>query len=81
MAQLRVKEFATKRRISQADLHRMTGLSLPLIGRYWNNKVDRITFDAVERLAKALEVQPASLIDWKAKTPDITQGEASEQEE
>lgn len=69
MAQLRLKEFATKRRFSQADLNRMTGLSLPLIQRYWHNKVGRIEFDAIEKLAQALGVAPASLIDWKAKTP------------
>lgn len=62
MAKLTIKEHAEKRSMKQKDLAEKSGVTVQLLNRYWNNNVQRVDLDELERIAKALEVKPGDLI-------------------
>lgn len=61
-ARLVIKEIAAQKKLNQCQLQLKSGVSLPLLSRYWHNKTTSVTLDALERIAEVLEVEPGSLI-------------------
>ena len=65
MIRLRVKEIAVQRGISQGRLSRMSNIDLTTIRRIYNNPTTaNITLLTLDKLAKALGVQPSDLIEY-----------------
>ena len=65
MIRLRVKEIAVQRGISQGRLSRMSNIDLTTIRRIYNNPTAaNITLTTLDKLAKALGVQPSDLIEY-----------------
>ena len=62
---IRIKELREQRGWSQADLCRISGTRQATISAIENGHTKGIDFDTLERLAKALEVHPAALIEKK----------------
>ncbi len=63
MARLRIKEIAEQQHIQQIDLAKKSGVSAQLINRYWNYPMQRVDLDALVKIAKALNVKFADLVD------------------
>jgi DNA-binding Xre family transcriptional regulator len=62
MAKLQIKEIAQKQGIKQYELAEKSGVSAQLVNRYWNNYMQRVALDELERIAKVLGVKPGDLI-------------------
>ena len=63
MLRLRVKELADERGLNRNQLQLKSGVTLPLLNRYWNNETGSVTLDALERIARALGVKATDLIE------------------
>lgn len=63
MLRLRVKELADERGLNRNQLQLKSGVTLPLLTRYWNNETRAVTLDALERIARALGVKAVDLIE------------------
>lgn len=63
MLRLRVKELADERGLNRNQLQLRSGVTLPLLTRYWNNETGAVTLDALEKIAKALGVKATDLIE------------------
>ena len=75
MAKLRIKEVAELRGINQSQLQIKSGVTLPLLSRYWKNRTDSVNLEAIEKIANALDVKPGDLLipDAEAVQEDITE--------
>ena len=62
MLKLRVKELAEERGLNRSQLQIKSGVTLPLLNRYWNNSTTEVKLDALEKIARALGVEPGVLI-------------------
>ena len=62
MIKLRVQEYAVQRGLNRNQLQLKSGVTLPLLTRYWNNNTTEVKLDALEKIARALGVQPGELI-------------------
>lgn len=62
MARLRVKEVAQQRELTQRALAEQSGVTVQLLNRYWNNNVQRVDLDELEKIAAALGVKIGDLI-------------------
>ncbi len=62
MLRLLIKEEAEKQKLNRNQLQLRSGVTLPLLTRYWNNHTTEIRLDALEKIAKALRVEPGALI-------------------
>lgn len=62
MLKLRIDLEAENQRLNRNQLQLKSGVTLPLLTRYWNNETSSITLDALERIANALGVRPGDLI-------------------
>ena len=60
---IRVRELREQRGWSQADLCRESGIRQATLSAIENGRTKGIDFETLEKLAKALEVHPAALID------------------
>lgn len=67
MARLRIKEIAEQKNISQIELSKRSGVTAQLINRYWNYPMQRVELDALIKIAKALKVKFADLIDTEGE--------------
>lgn len=67
MLYLTVKLYAEKQGLNRNQLQLKSGVTLPLLTRYWNNNTSEIKLDALERIAKALNVSPGKLIADEAE--------------
>ena len=61
MLKLRVKEIAEVQGLNRNQLQLRSGVTLPLLTRYWNNKTTEVKLDALEKIAKALGIHPRDL--------------------
>lgn len=79
MARLIIKELAERQGLNRNQLQIKSGVTLPLLYRYWDNDTVSVRLDALEKIAKALGVKPQDLIvsDAEAKTMGI--GEESDE--
>ena len=62
---VRVREIRTQRGWSQAELADRSGVSVVALNRLENGRTKGVTFDTLDRLAKALSVHAGVLIDQK----------------
>ena len=64
---IRLRELRQGRGWSQQELSRRTGIRRATLSAIENGQTKSIDFDILEKLAKALEVHPAALIEKKRK--------------
>jgi len=62
MARLIIKEIAEKKGINQSQLQIRSGVTPPLLNRYWHNHTQSVAFEPLEKIARALGVKPGDLI-------------------
>jgi len=62
MARLIIKEIAEERKLNQSQLQIKSGVTLPLLNRYWHNHTQSVALDQLEKIARALGVKPGDLI-------------------
>jgi transcriptional regulator with XRE-family HTH domain len=63
MPRLRIKEIAESQNMQQIELARKSGVSAQLVNRYWNYPMQRVELGALAKIAKALGVRLADLIE------------------
>jgi DNA-binding Xre family transcriptional regulator len=62
MITLRVKELAEEQGLSKSLLQRRSGVTMPTLKLYWDNKMQSVHLVSIERLAHALGVGPLELL-------------------
>lgn len=62
MLRLKVKELAESRGLNRNQLQLKSGVTLALLNRYWNNQTTEVRLDALEKIARALDVEPGELL-------------------
>ncbi len=62
MAKLCIKEVAESKGVLQSHLQIAAAVTPPLLNRYWNNKTSTVDLAELEKIAKALGVEPGELI-------------------
>lgn len=62
MARLRIKEIAQSQGLKQNALATKSGVTEQLLSRYWNNHVMRVDLHELDKIARALNVEPGDLI-------------------
>ncbi len=58
----KVRRLRRKRGMTQAELHRLTGLTIGTISEIENGHRIEVKGSTIEKLAKALKVKPAELL-------------------
>ncbi|GAC1397121.1 MAG: hypothetical protein NVSMB49_02280 [Ktedonobacteraceae bacterium] len=58
--------------LNRNQLQLKSGVTLPLLTRYWKNETGAVTLDALERIAHALGIKAVDLIE------EIPDGELTE---
>lgn len=67
MAKLCIKQVARDKELKQQDIAEKAGVTLQLLSRYWNNNVQRVDLDELEKIAKAI----GDLTGQETKTRDL----------
>jgi DNA-binding Xre family transcriptional regulator len=62
MTRLRIAEVATQRGLNQSQLQIKSGVTPPLLNRYWHNNTQGVNLAALTKIARALGVKPGDLI-------------------
>jgi len=60
---LRIKELAQAKNIKQYKLAELSGVTPQLLNRYWNNNVQRVDLEELDKIATALGVEAGDLIE------------------
>lgn len=63
MLRLRVKELAENKGLNRNQLQLRSGVTLPLLTRYWNNNTESVTLEALDKIARALGVKSTELFE------------------
>lgn len=63
MLRLKVKEVAISKGFNQSRLQLKAQVTPQLVSRYWHNQVQSVAFEPLEKIARALEVDPRELIE------------------
>ncbi len=63
MLRLRIKELAEAQGMNRSQLQIKSGVTLPLLYRYWDNNTTEVKLDALEKLARALGVKAGELFE------------------
>jgi transcriptional regulator with XRE-family HTH domain len=71
MAQLIVRQLAEKQGLNRNQLQIKSGVTLPLLYRYWSNDTVSVRLDALEKIANALGVKPQELIVSDAEAKEM----------
>jgi DNA-binding Xre family transcriptional regulator len=67
---LRIKEIAQAKGMKQYELAEKSGVTPQLLNRYWNNNVQRVDLEELNKIAIALGVEPGDLIVSSSRTDD-----------
>jgi DNA-binding Xre family transcriptional regulator len=59
---LLIKEIALAKGMKQYELAEKSGVTPQLLNRYWNNNVQRVDLEELNKIAVALGVRPGDLI-------------------
>lgn len=78
MSKLIVRQIAAKRGLNQSQLQIKAGVTAQLLYRYWHNFTKSVELEQLERIAKALGVEPGDLVLSDAKYAELLSAEASE---
>ena len=62
MAKLIIEQIAKQKGINQSRLQIKSGVTPPLLNRYWNNNTQSVALEPLEMIAEALGVKPGDLI-------------------
>lgn len=62
MITLRVKELAESQGMGKSLLQRRSGVTMPTLRLYWDNKQQSVHLVSLERIARALGVGPLDLL-------------------
>ena len=62
MTRLRISEVAKEKGLNQSQLQIKSGVTPPLLNRYWNNNTQGVNLEALTKIAHALGVKPGDLI-------------------
>jgi DNA-binding Xre family transcriptional regulator len=62
MLRLRVKEIAEAQGMNQAKLQIKAEINMGVLRRYWYGQTGQVTFEVLEKLARALGVKPLDLL-------------------
>ncbi len=62
MTRLRIAALAKEKGLNQSQLQIKSGVTPPLLNRYWNNNTQGVNLDALTKIAHALGVKPGDLI-------------------
>lgn len=68
---LRIKEIAEAKGMKQYQLAEKSGVTPQLLNRYWNNNIQRVDLEELNKIARALGVAPGELITGGNDTPDL----------
>jgi putative transcriptional regulator len=60
---LRIQDIAKEKGITQKQLAIKSGVTEPLLNRYWNNHTQSVTLKQLAMIAKTLGVEPGDLIE------------------
>lgn len=63
MIRLRIREIAEQQKLNQVDLAKKSSITPQQINRYWNYPMKRVELDALESIAKALDVKFVDLFE------------------
>lgn len=63
MLRLRIKEIAERQGLNRNQLQLRSGVTLPLLTRYWNNNTGSVTLEALNKIARALGVKATDLLE------------------
>lgn len=63
----KLSEITGRKRIKMSEISRMTGIGYSTIQRLYNNQVNRIEFDVLNKLCNYLECSPNDILEF---TPD-----------
>ena len=78
MLKLRVGTVATEKGWSKSGLQRASGVTMGTLRKYWDNEVDSIHLPSFEKIARALKVPAASLLDERPDEVETTGKESIE---
>jgi putative transcriptional regulator len=70
MIRCRLSAVLGAKRITMAELHRRTNISVSALSLIYNEKVERVHYATLDKLCQALNVQPGDLLVWE---PDESQ--------
>lgn len=62
MAKLIIRRVAENQHLNQSQLQIKAGVTSQLLYRYWHNFTKSVELEQLEKIAKALSVQPGELI-------------------
>lgn len=62
---LRIQEIADGKNMKQYELAILSGVTPQLIGRYWNNRIQRVDLPILARIAEVLKVPFCDLFEVK----------------
>jgi DNA-binding Xre family transcriptional regulator len=79
LSKLLVRQIARKKGLNQSQLQIKAGVTLQLLSRYWHNLTRSIELEQIERIAKALDVEPGDLLVSDAKYAEMLAEESSEE--
>lgn len=71
MIRLCIKKVAQTRGINQSQLQIKAGVTPQLLNRYWNNHTQSVSFEPLEKIAKALSVKPCDLLEDTEETTSV----------
>jgi len=72
MTRLRIAEIAKEKGLNQSQLQIKSGVTPPLLNRYWNNHIQSVNLDALTKIARALGVVPGDLIIEDERREEVT---------
>ncbi len=61
MARLIIKEISEEKGMSQSLLQRKSGVTLPMLRRYWRNETESVHLASMDAIARALGVRVRDL--------------------
>lgn len=63
MLRLRIEEVAKEKGLNRNQLQLKSGVTLPLLTRYWNNATTEVRLEALDKIAGALGVKSTDLLE------------------
>ena len=78
LSKLIVRQLAKKKGLNQSQLQIKAGVTAQLLYRYWHNFTKSVELEQLERIAKALGVEPGDLLLSEAKYAELLAEESDE---
>ena len=66
----RLSRLLGDRRMSIAELQRRTGLAYTTVYRLYQGQTDRIDFETLDKLCRALEVTPNDILEYQREAAE-----------